>query len=695
MRRLLLAVAVFLTVTATPTFAGYIIIRVLLEGGGSGPGADGIPGGPDGVGTHLGPIPGGRPGSGPLMIPGGMQPTPTTRAAEADYSRSIVVLFPLETDFLSKPLIAKRNFDAANNPNFQHPLFRKFDVPPFGSKQSASLFVDSSSIQLYQELLGVPGAKQSRRTEVNAAYATWVVKKDNPKLLYDAMVFALQSGFVKEALAYAKELLAVATEKKFAIPEGDIKRFVAAWEKMQAAVTGPVPLPSDAETWKIQISYENVRIVSHYAIIYQDNPPEEVDRRATQLNDNFAAFYLWHATRGTVLPVPGAPLVTVLAPQASKMRELHHALDGLPMSDAFYAPGHNLLVLSPERMDEVGQTFLRQNQQVFVKGLNRQQLLNGVIPDLDSTGKQGTPPEDVARATTLAAVEKLAIAEAEIAAVSREGTRQLMYTTGTLPKHVTLPTWLTNGAVNFYTRPRGPAYITVGDDDKPNMHVAISTGYGGPNYVLQRYFRDFGTKKELPSLNPQKPEAYELDSARLLENVLGDVYFNGIKNGDDPDPAPKKAKKIDSGTQPVVPVPGQPMVPGGMVPATNQEDPVAALRKKQQRLAIKANATSWALYYYLTKSKPDHLRQYVAELNKLPRDLPIDGHTAYAVFVRVFKLSATEDGPADPKAMKKFADEWLEYIGTVPLIGHDVPLTIPEPPKTPVEPKLPGGSKDR
>jgi hypothetical protein len=367
------------------------------------------------------------------------------------------------------------------------------------------------------------------------------------------------------------------------------------------------------------------------------------------------------------------------------MNELNQTLDGLPMSDAFYAPDHNLLVLSPQRLDDVGQTFLRQTQQVFVKGLNRNQLLLGQLPKLDPMGEKGPRPDDVARAMTLAAVEKFVTEEADIAAVSRDGTRQLMYTTGVLPRHVTLPTWLSSGAVNFFTRPRGPAYVTT-DDDKPIMHVALATGFGTPNYVLQRHFRDFVAKKELPSLNPQKPEAYQLDTARLLENVLGDVYFNGIKNGNDPDPAPAKKVKKPAASDPMQPMPMQPMpMPGmpGVVPAGDAEDPVLVLRKKQQRLAIKANASAWALYFYLANSKPDQLREYISELNKFPRDLPIDGRTAYSVFVRVFGLSGKAEGVADPAALKKFADEWYGYISTVPAAGHDIPLVVPEPPKTP------------
>ena len=88
------------------------------------------------------------------------------------------------------------------------------------------------------------------------------------------------------------------------------------------------------------------------------------------------------------------------------------------------------------------------------------------------------------------------------------------------------------------------------------------------------------------------------------------------------------------------------------------------------------------------------MRQYLAELNKFPRDLPIDGRTASAVFVRVFGLSGKTEGVADPAALKQFADEWYGYISTVPAAGHDIPLPVAEPPKAPAgggSPKSDGG----
>lgn len=265
-----------------------------------------------------------------------------------------------------------------------------------------------------------------------------------------------------------------------------------------------------------------------------------------------------------------------------------------------------------------------------------------------------------------------------------------MFATGALPQHVTLPNWLTNGALNTFSRPRGPAFVTVGDNDEPYMTVAFTTGYGGPNYVLQRYFTEMGDKFH-KELNP--------DPVALLENVLKDTYFTGLKDALDPDPAPPKkpkkpAPKTNGTGTPLPPPMGKfpppPILPGGMgvdsdtrgaTIVTDTEDPVVTLRKKRARLNIKANATAWALFYFLSRAKPNELKAYIDELNKLPRDLPIDGRTSYNAFIHVFKLSATPDGPADPDRMKKFAKEWLDYISSVPAAGYDVPLLPPEPKK--------------
>jgi hypothetical protein len=771
MKRFLMALAVLFTATASPTFAGYVIIRVLLESapendtGSHGPGnvGPGMYGGgmygsggfrPGTVGSSIGP-PGGPKmpgGGGPPMPMGGGPMMPGTHKGEHhgnyDPSRSIVVVVPLESDLLEEKLDKSKTFNDKENPKF-----RKFNTHFLGKKIHAVLFVDSTAIQFYDNLFPTPAPKKTRYSAILDKHAVWERKKD-PQALYDALVMALDIGLIrapvapvdgtstKDAVTFAQELLDYAAEGKQLPLEAD--RFVKAWGPIARAVRGPAQPATEAETWKARLDARDVRSDGHYALIYWDASPVEVARRTRQLNDNFIGFYLFHAVRGNPPPVPAKQLVAVLAKQGQSMRGLHHALDGMPVqADAFYAPDHDLLVLSPERLDGVGQTFLQQQQQVFVKGLSREPLLDGLIPKLDSTGEKGPRPEDVARAATLALVEKFAFEDAEIAAVSREGTRQLLFATNQLPRFVTLPIWLSNGSVNYLARPRGPAYVTVGEEDTPYMHVALHTGYGPPNYVLRRHFTDIvrdleAHHKTTGKLQADRDHLLELQ-ARMLVNVLTDSYFAGLKNADDPDPAlPKKHKKPDtapapktgpgggpgqpfdpsgfpkgpggppmpkgpgsSGGPPGGPPPGGfipggfgPGAPGGMQSATDEEDPVVVQRKKRERLAIKAQATAWALYYYLAREKPDLLKKYIAELDKLPRDLPIDGRTAYRTFIRVFGLSA-EDGTADHAKLKTFARDWLESMSSVPTVGFDVQIVFPDPPKdttNPMGPKMPFGS---
>jgi hypothetical protein len=720
MRRVLIAGAVLLTVAASPGLAGYIILRVVLDGAGA-PAGGGDSGGTGTIGP-MGPM-GGRPTgpmgpmgppssssgpTGPMGPTGGASGAP---ASEHDFTRSVVVVIPLETELLEVPLDPKKPFNTDRNPRYV-----KFTVPLHGTVLRANLFFDSTQIQFYTELLKVPGAKKTRLTQMRDKYALWTKDKKDPQLLYEALLLALESGHIREtvtppgqtpkdAVTFATELLAVATENKLALSR-DAQAFVTAWGAVSKRVLGPATVPGDGPDWQAKLDAKANRTEGHYSLVSWDSSDAEIRRRSRQLNDHFIAFYLLHATRGVALPVPAKPLVAVLPEQSASVPKMRTVLDVLPgTGDAFYAPEHNVLLLAPERSDDVGRTFIRQNQQAFAKGLNRDAVLAGVLPDkLDANGRDGAAkPDDYARAGTLSLIEKLMAEEAEVAAISREGSRQLLFATGGLPAHVTLPEWFANGSVNYFARPRGPLFVKVGDDDKPFMSVAMSTGYGVPNYLLQRALRDLDEHKELNA-----------DRAKVLENVLTDAYFSGVKDALDPDPAPPKKKVVPKG--PVGPMgpmgplgplgPGGrdgegPLFPGGTQPGgaqsggTGTEDAAVAARKARERLELKAQATAWSLYYFLARAKPAELKAYLAELNKLPRDLPIDGKTSFAAFVRAFNLSSAPDGPADPARMKKLATEWFDYVTTIPAAYFDVPLVMPEPPKPgtgtgPMGPGLPG-----
>jgi hypothetical protein len=104
-----------------------------------------------------------------------------------------------------------------------------------------------------------------------------------------------------------------------------------------------------------------------------------------------------------------------------------------------------------------------------------------------------------------------------------------------------------------------------------------------------------------------------------------------------------------------------------------EEHESVVLRKKRDRLSIKAHATAWALYYYLAKDHPDKLRRFLEELTALPRDLPLDGDTVVAVFCRSFCIENNKD------SLTRFANWWIDYIRVVPSASVDVALVEPKP----------------
>src|SRR5205807_1846952 len=110
--------------------------------------------------------------------------------------------------------------------------------------------------------------------------------------------------------------------------------------------------------------------------------------------------YLLNAVRGISLPVPESPLIAILAKSTGDVRKLFASLDGLPLvADGFYSSDHGIVVLAPERLDGISQTFSRQIQDMFRQGVSRKMLLDGLGPKIDPSGmqKDSKKPEDVAR----------------------------------------------------------------------------------------------------------------------------------------------------------------------------------------------------------------------------------------------------------------------------------------------------------
>jgi hypothetical protein len=340
--------------------------------------------------------------------------------------------------------------------------------------------------------------------------------------------------------------------------------------------------------------------------------------------------------------MPQKKLIAILCDSTDKLRTYHDGLDALPVvSDACYSPGNDLLLLAPERMDTNGNAFMNLTRARWSSGANPAELSIGKMPAIPN----GNAAE-AAQLCMLAVAEQYITEEADNAAISREGCRQLMAATGMLPPHVRLPAWLESGLGLFFQRAKGPLYVRKNDGVK--MVVGLATGYGTPNFEQHRAF-----------------DSVKADFARVpertLENVLSGNYQLGVLTGQDFDPQPRP----QPGTGGTVGIPQQPM--------DSNDPPEVANAKRKVRLKHKADASAWALTYYLQKTRLPGLQKFYQELARMPRDMRLESDEIMKLFCKSFGLVAV-DQSIDPVAVKTFAQNWLQYMNNVPHYDYEVAL---------------------
>jgi hypothetical protein len=742
MRRFAFAAGLLATFAVAQADAGYFVVRIIIEGGaGAGGGQPGgLPGG--GEGGQPGGIPmiggspgGGRPGpgglGGPPMIPGGFSGGPMTPGgggaagpAPSDPTRSVFVVIPVTqpTGGQGKTFYPKLDYHPTFNPRWPSIL-----VHPFGT---TNLFVDNVQIQLYSEFAQVPAGTKTRATVLKARLDAWKNSpKDDGQKGLDLIGDALEIGMVPEAVALADDLHAGATAKKLkTTPQVD--RFVAAYGPIKKGLASRTSDPGEGPGWKTRLGrgFSDVTEVPglhYYLVTWGGSRDVDARRRLDQLEQNFQAFYLSHAARGVGLPLPDKQLPVLLTSTGDEFRRLVGVLNAPhPVVDGVYAPDYDVLVLSPEAADaEVGRTFQRQANANYKLGVDREMLLHpegytvrqprGFKLNADNNPQvaDGKSPDEVARLMTWAMADAFFQRDSEVAAVSREGSRQLLYASGLMPRYVSQPLWLTHGSAAFFQRPRG-AVFTEGPDDKTVATVALSTGYGVPNFAQQKLFREFLDKKQ-----------FHKDAGVVVRNVVTDGYFAAATAAaavdlDDPKLPKRKLGKTTStasagggpGGLPLLggggPGPGgRPGPPGGLAGSpgggrpgpggspdggggiggqpvaanTGDEDDLTYERRKRAFVTDKATATSWALYHYLATKHPDGLRRYFAELDKLPRDLPLDRDTRLQLFLAAFDLTAGPAPEGTRRTLRQFGEEWLRAMIDIPMAGSDITLVDPQP----------------
>jgi hypothetical protein len=499
MKRWLLALAVLIGWTASISYADFVLIRAVLggkrdpnnpgnqQGSGSSapaPPGPGAPGGPPGGGRPGGPgAPGapGGPGDGGVPTFGGGQ---TGEAADtAALAVQAVVPYRLKPSPSGTLIITKYT----KNPG----VTRLYN-------DNASLFSFKLPIR-------------SNKTVFNIRRESVFKNRTSDRVL-DLADWALTHGLVDEFADLMDDLVnSKEDESSSASPQ--LKNALKAYRTVKAGLEKPSDGEDATNEWKRRISmrYEQSK---HYTLFYNSpisGPPEVISRLA-MLEANMKSVYFWFAMKGVALPIPNDKMVCILLDQPTEFKNYRAILEDEPLvADSFFAQRENVCVFSRERLDGPYSAFIKQTQPVYQSGYDRSALLDG-----SARRKATTSIPEFARFQTLALLERYLEEEGDRAAVSHDGTRQLLVAAGVIPRNVVVPDWAMFGLAAFFETPKGPfpgAPVAA--------QVAFYPGTGAPSWAYLRPWKKMENEKKFPS------------ESQLLRQVVTDAKFHRVLNARD------------------------------------------------------------------------------------------------------------------------------------------------------------------
>jgi len=327
-------------------------------------------------------------------------------------------------------------------------------------------------------LLGKEGSKETEK---------------NPNNYLDLAKWALSNGKVDEFPKIMDELAKVD-------PDNTI---VATFKKVKAEMDRKITKDDAAAYyWQNKLGNYKLKVDSeypHYVLLHSpstsgsaDSP--DVASRMKRLEENYRAFYYWFVLKGKVQSVPDYRLVAILVNKPEEYQENHKSFDNIPTADdGFYARRENLAFFSATPLDEGYEALDKSMSNLWKEGWTRKDLLDGKTkspPNTDSV----TIVRNQVMTLLLQALES----ESELAAVSHEGTMQLLSVTGAIPRTVSTPEWVRFGTASFFETPK----------------TSWWQGTGAPSQLYLKKFKKWEETKKLD--NP--PET-------ALKKVITDEYF--------------------------------------------------------------------------------------------------------------------------------------------------------------------------
>lgn len=389
------------------------------------------------------------------------------------------------------------------------------------------------------------------------------------------------------------------------------KSFVA-FQQVRTALGRPLnAVDPRASAVVEEFTRENYRTINtaggHFVLLtdIRSGGQNDVDMKKWEerLEDNYRNFFYWFAARGKVLSVPAYRLVAAVVAVQKEFERKHESYGAAPMvAPGFLVQRPNVAVYCAEPIDEAYTKLEDYNKREWqLVNVGRDELLSGEIvkkrPDLTMD------PLFRAKLQTLALVQKSIEKESGRAAVTHEGTRQLMVAAGLLPRGVIAGEWAHFGLASFFETPFRSFYF----------------GVGLPHW---NYLVEFKYLKKTGVLAP---------ADAVLLKTIGDRYFVSAAS-----------------------------IQQQMALSKDERETLEPVLEEELNTA---RTSAWALMYYLAKHRLDGLDKYFQELSNLPRDLEFDEAVLQGCFARAFGLTESSDpSKLDMAKLASFAEAWYSSM---------------------------------
>jgi hypothetical protein len=469
--------------------------------------------------------------------------------------------------------------------------------------------------------------------------------------------WCLEVGLVDKCEDVLGELEKMGPTKEAGAPP-TVLQALAAYKLVKPVLTQALTKKDKAEAWKQKLNYSSMSIRLHYALLHNSQDPvrDGVERYLNDLEKNFKSFYLVFALKGKALPAPSEKLTVILPIEMEMFRKLYRAFD-VPerITDGFHARQENLVVFAPERLDAASKRF-DQNIKTINQSYGGVDLLAGKFRplgkrpklefDMDQQAYQAAYEayleannkkiQEDSRAQVLALVDTALREEAEMAAVTHEGTRQLIVATGLIPGNTAAPEWLRYAMASYFEMPKGPFLGTT--DSETLVNFAFWPGAGGPHWAWRPYLDELIKNKKFP----------DVPTEELMTTLLGGWRAK-----------PKEDGSIDE--------------------AAAESD------------LARSRCLAWALNYYLLNERFPEYMAFLTELGNLPRDIELDDFTFLSTFCQAFHVDTAGLTRTNPRgnlsSYTELAKAWEDSMRRFPGLTMRLKFEEVKTDKDPKDPK--------